>query len=585
MSESRSSNADASGSALFALITIILLAAIVRLWGIDFGLPHTLCRPDESRLVNTAIRFGGGDLNPHLFNYPTLYPYTLFLCYGVYFLAGMVVGKFNSVDTFILEFSTDPGAFYLIDRLLVAFLGTATVYIVYRIATRLYGRGVALVSSAFMALAYLHVRDSHFGVTDVPMTFLIMCAVLLLLRAVEDKTSRSYLLAGIVAGLAASVKYAGLMLLMPMLMTHISIVRSQGKRWLEVLFDRRPLIFAAALVVAFLIGTPYALLDHSQFIRDFTFEMDHLAYGHRGIILDRGWWHHLHFSLWHGLGWPLLTVSLVGIVCIVRKDPRKALIFLSFPLLYYVVAGRGYTVFARYMIPVVPFLCITGAVCVTCLARWIAKRRDGCAEKIAVLLLAALTLLPSMRSVVAFNSLASLADNRLIASQWVHTQIPHGSSIYQAGSLGARLQINPGQFFISKYEQHEAVITAGLHDHLSTNRLRRIVDSLIDRRLYEEWSFHKDSNVFVSRGVKCQGWPDYIISEESPLAYYGQTAPYIKQLIETDYRMVKRFEAVDVSEPANSYDQQDLFYLPYAGFKGIQRPGPNINIYERISGK
>ena len=585
MSKSRSSNVDSSASTFLVLTVIILIAATVRFWGIDFGLPHTLCRPDESRLVNTAIRFGGGDLNPHLFNYPTLYSYTLFVCYGIYFLAGMSLGKFSSIETFILEFSTDPTAFYLIDRFLVAFLGTATVYIVYRIATRMYGRRVALVSAVFMALAYLHVRDSHFGVTDVPMTFLIMWAILLLLRAVEEQTEKAYLYAGIMAGLATSVKYAGLMLLMPMVMIQISVLRNQGKRWSELLFDRRPLIFVTALVLVFLIGTPYALLDHTQFIRDFTFEMDHLAYGHRGIILDRGWWHHLHFSLWHGLGWPLLTASLVGGAIMIRKDPQKALIFLSFPLLYYIVAGRGYTVFARYMIPVVPFLCITGAVCVTYLARRIAKQCNETIDKMVVILLATLTLVPPVYSVVAFNSHLSLTDNRLIVSQWIQSQIPHGSTIYEAGSLGARLQINPGQFFITKYEQHEAVTTVGLHDHLSAGRLRRVVDSLIEQRLYDEWTFHEDSSIFVCRGVKRQGQPDYIICEESSLEYYGQTALFIKQLIETNYQLIKRFTVVDVTEPANSYDQQDLFYLPFAGFKGVQRPGPNIYIYARVKGK
>ena len=39
--------------------------------------------------------------------------------------------------------------------------------------------------------------------------------------------------------------------------------------------------------------------------------------------------------------------------------------------------------------------------------------------------------------------------------------------------------------------------------------------------------------------------------------------------------------AADLPEPDNFYDIQDGFYAPYAGFKGVQRPGPNFKIYRR----
>jgi hypothetical protein len=29
------------------------------------------------------------------------------------------------------------------------------------------------------------------------------------------------------------------------------------------------------------------------------------------------------------------------------------------------------------------------------------------------------------------------------------------------------------------------------------------------------------------------------------------------------------------------YDQQDAFYVPFDGFDGVARPGPNLSIYER----
>gem|GEM_PF-7092759 len=46
------------------LFLFIIIGCIVRYWGINFGLPHLDCRPDELVVVNIALKFGTGDLNP-----------------------------------------------------------------------------------------------------------------------------------------------------------------------------------------------------------------------------------------------------------------------------------------------------------------------------------------------------------------------------------------------------------------------------------------------------------------------------------------------------------------------------------------
>ena len=52
---------------------LVALAAAVRLWGLDFGLPNTKCRPDENLPALLALGFLRGDPNPHFFNWPSLY--------------------------------------------------------------------------------------------------------------------------------------------------------------------------------------------------------------------------------------------------------------------------------------------------------------------------------------------------------------------------------------------------------------------------------------------------------------------------------------------------------------------------------
>src|SRR5689334_6569547 len=52
-----------------ALLAILAGALALRLWGLGYGLPHTLARPDEQTLLDVLAKFDTGDLNPHWFMY------------------------------------------------------------------------------------------------------------------------------------------------------------------------------------------------------------------------------------------------------------------------------------------------------------------------------------------------------------------------------------------------------------------------------------------------------------------------------------------------------------------------------------
>jgi len=56
------------------LIGIILLIALsVRLWGVNYDLPY-IYHPDEPGYIAISQNiFKTGDLNPHFFNYPSLF--------------------------------------------------------------------------------------------------------------------------------------------------------------------------------------------------------------------------------------------------------------------------------------------------------------------------------------------------------------------------------------------------------------------------------------------------------------------------------------------------------------------------------
>ena len=113
--------------------------------------------------------------------------------------------------------------------------------------------------------------------------------------------------------------------------------------------------------------------------------------------------------------------SALGVLALAARSWKTAVLLCSFPLLYYVFVGRGYTVFVHYMTPIVPFLSITAAVAVVEGVRRVTRSWQAAAPALvgaAALLVAA----PSIQRTVAFDSLIAKTDTRLLAGTWLDNQ-------------------------------------------------------------------------------------------------------------------------------------------------------------------
>jgi 4-amino-4-deoxy-L-arabinose transferase-like glycosyltransferase len=564
------------------LLAIVALAAGLRLWGIDFGLPETRAKPDEHRIVDLALGFFSGDYDPGSFQYPSLYLYALHALYLVYFALGRAFGLFTGAADFVAAAHVGPTPFFLIARCLSAGLGALTVAVLHGIVLRLSDRRAADLSAFFLAVAYLHVRESHFGVTDVAMTFLVSCSTLALLVWHERGALRAAAAAGALAGLAASTKYSGAMLIAPAALSALArAFRSEpaGDRWrvrwlVNAATDRGLLLFTGALILAFFAGTPFALADLDTFLRDVRFEMRHLEAGHAGIQIPGGT-HHLFFSLRFGLGAPLLLAGLVGLVAALARDPLRAGLVFGFPLIYFGVAARGSTAFARYMVPVVPFLCAAaGLLAADLLARG-ARRHARLGGALVASVLALALALPSLVRAIQLDRLLAREDSRGVASRWFHASLPAGSSVFQAAQRGT-LSLGPTQASLREKEQRARQRGEAFRAAVAQAEIARRERALLHG--YEEWRLERRSGRFVGR--RAGALPQYVIVERSPLQFFSAPPANLDRMLASHFRLRREFVAGQPSK-RNRYDPQEAFYLPYAGFAGIDRPGPDILLYER----
>jgi len=519
---------------------IIGLAALVRFWGLDFGLPHTETRPDESSIVGIAVSIARGDLHPHFFNYPTLYMYVLAALYLGVYAVGRVGGWFDSFEQFAHVWTGEAVGPYLVSRVLSATAGTATVAAVYLLGKRLFGHQVGVAAAVFLAFAFLHVRDSHFGVTDVTMTLLVVCAVYWLVKAFQGGRGRDFAIAGLLAGLATSTKYQGVLLVGCMLVAQgVGIAKGRFPSGVRPALGRVAL-FCIPFALACIAGTPFALVDPARFWRDVSFEMAHMQRGH-GPDLGPAWLYHASVLLPSALGWPLVAAGALGLFVSGVWHAVEAAAVWSFPALYYAVSGSSRVVFARYMVPLVPFLCLSAAVFARAVNEALFGRLPGRARGLTLIAACALIVLPSVARVIAFDRLLARPDSRLVAAAWLSPRISEETSVYQTGSRYGRLQLG---------------------------------------RALPLWSFDEDSRAFAVDAVPTEAFPDWIVVQRSPIRYYSQIPLGLEDILRACYGLSGTVLAMTRSE-GRVYDQQDAFFLPLDDFSGIRRPGPDFYLYQR----
>jgi 4-amino-4-deoxy-L-arabinose transferase-like glycosyltransferase len=402
------------------LAWVMIVAAVLRFWSLGYGIPYAVGVDEPEIMVRVVTMLKTGSFNPHFFDYPGLTFYLQVPVAIARFLLGAIVGRWQGLD------QVEPADFYLWARALTATLGVATVFLTYQIGMR-WGARHALLGAGLLAVLPMHVRESHFVLADVPATFFATLTFLLSLVAHEKASSRAFLWAGVAAGLTIASKYnAGLILLLPLIAAWMTLPATPSRLVCA-------LTALGGAIAAFLIGAPYTLLDLPAFLNGFA----HLTAAYRprnAAAAPKG--ELIYFKhLLSTFGWPAMLLGLSGLVLgIVRavKGPGRVrwTLLVVFPAVYfYTIAGRG-LIFGRYLLPMLPFVCILAAIAVisgVSLLRRFDIPRTPRRVLIAGLTIAA--LLPPAWNAVSFDRMISQESTNEVAYHWILLNVPPKSKV------------------------------------------------------------------------------------------------------------------------------------------------------------
>ncbi|MCX5787776.1 MAG: glycosyltransferase family 39 protein [Elusimicrobia bacterium] len=391
---------------------VLLLAVVLRLVGAGYGLPAVF-NSDEPHLVNVAVSFGAGSLNPHLFKYPTLWMYLLFCAYGALFLVWSGFGRLHSAADFGRYFVWTPAPFYLIGRLLAAALSVAALVPLYRAGRRWLGVPAAAAAAALIAVAPAVVEAAHSTKPDSLLLFWAALAWACSARYLDEGRRRALVQAGVAAGLAFSSQYTAAPLGVLLVSAWLA------RRWRAG--DAAPLdlvLACFAFGAAFVAGSPYALLDFRAFwaaLQDIrSFEIAIGAPAGFLIVLR---------NLFHFAGPWLAGLALVaGAAEIVRRDKPRALWLLLPVATYLLFLSRSCEGgWPRYLMAVYPALALLAATAVDAVdQRWGAK---------PALALAAAIALPGLWASASYDRKILLPDTRMLSAEWVEANIPQGKTL------------------------------------------------------------------------------------------------------------------------------------------------------------
>ena len=484
----------------------LLVAAVLAFASLNFGLPFLL-RPDEDVMVGRAVRMvSEHSLDPMFANYPPLVFYV--------FAAAEGVGALLGFGTLQGAIHADPSSAYMAGRLVSAAAAVVTVLFTFLAGRRAYGPAAGLLAALALAVAPLAVRQAHFATTDGVETALVAAALWLGLRA---RSTRGYVLAGGLCGLAACAKYTG----------GFAIFFVLALAWLDQDRRRRVVALGAAAVAAFWIPGLVILFHPSDYWHGIGF-LGSNAYL-RSSRVPIGWID-IPFVIWpFGLGLGAYLAALAGLVLAVWRRQRTDIALVVMLAAYFFVIGAGHEDFWRYQLPMLPALSLLAAGLVR-----LSPGRVVIPAAVALVL-----LLPSLYASVAQDVLLGRTDTRRLAADWIQAKVPAGAAIsspYYGGPFYDQSELRQNRYYI------DDPLASGYLQGRFTDRYR-INASPADLTL------------------KASGPP-----EQYPVPDGGAGAAVT-------------FSAYTVQPWDAVYDQLDSYYLPFWGFENISRPGPSIAIW------
>jgi len=412
--------------ALLWLCVLALAGGALRFYNLAWGAPFYHFHIDEHFVFtgadNLRVSMEQAANAPKFFMYSPL---------PMYLLNGLRTIYETFAHRLDLTNPQDEITYMVLGRAVSATFATATIPVVYAIATKLAGRVAGLLSAAFLAFTVLSLRDAHFFTVDAGLVFFCGVTWLCALRVAERGDLASVILAGVAFGFAVLCKYSAAFLGAPLGLAYLlapgrpaTMAPGAWVRWVV-----RGVLLLAVAAAVFLLLDPMVWLYPDKFRLDFRQQVTEPLLGvtkplFLGTFADlthpRLYW--VTNLLWWAQGPALEAWALLGLAWLVTRRHRLAWVSALVPIAYFAMAGNSVAPFVRYALPLMPPLAVAAGVLSADLLRrprW----------HMAALVVTTVVLASTALYAAAYMNVFRKPDSRVAASDYMRAHIPAGATV------------------------------------------------------------------------------------------------------------------------------------------------------------
>ena len=341
------------------LFAIIILAFALRLPGVWFGYPWLKHYDEVGEIVPCALQLLDFQQSHGVAKITHNGPLLKYLMAFIFAVWGIVGSIFTPLSTIVEHWKTTTSALIL-GRIIVGVLpGTLIVWLVYLVGRNFRNATTGLAAAFITAIAFKLVEFSHYATSDSAAALLVLCILLFSLRFYENGKLKYLRLAALTWAAAVAVKLSAAPALVIPFTAVLMKNHFKGADWLKSLLHLA--LFSPLFLLIF--HLPYLrhplefikLVLNTLLVQTFFFKKGFFWYfnpsGYSATDLPLA-----------GIGWMLLVLCLSGMIISLFAPNRKKWIILSFPVVFYLILGTAQAKETRYILPMLPILCLWGGV-------------------------------------------------------------------------------------------------------------------------------------------------------------------------------------------------------------------------------
>jgi hypothetical protein len=408
-------------------LLVLALTAIVRLVGIDHGMPFWLVN-DELPLVGGTLRMIElknlvPSLEPRLtiLYYPPGLPYLYLSLFIPVLAVWWIAAGFPDTASFADVVLSDLRPLWLVARLSSVAFAVATAWVIMRMTAEVTrDRRIALLAGLVYAVCLHHALLAHFARIWPATILFYWWGIWASWRVYADGSRRAYFWAALAAGLGFAVNYIGVLVAASTGVAHLC-------RHRRVRIDREILIFTGIVATFIVIFTALywqnlvRLMGMSAIFGSVPGSMAPVAglpASHAPLDIART------AAAFFGAFWDtapvIFLVGAFGLPLLAWRYPAFTVIAGTTLVLHLTVVIFGYVPDDRYILPVTILFMISASLLVVTLSA---------GSRVRLMLGSAALVALSVVGVVQLDRLLSRPNTRVIAREWLLARVTDGEGV------------------------------------------------------------------------------------------------------------------------------------------------------------